>query len=333
MNTFIEKLAVELDIQIKLSNDLIHYKNSYKLSKDGKITGLSLYNTKLKSLERLRPVADHLKELVLIDNAVDKLEPLKHFSKLERLVKYKAIPASEIKHILKLTGIKFLELGETEITDTSCLGDLAQLEHLYIGSSFSLNEVKGLEKLLNLKYLDCSGSKFLSIEQICGHEGIDCLRVSCSELEKMSGIERFPNLAEIDLSSTGITKIEGLESLQKLQKLNISASNLKKISGLDNQENLEILHLGYSDITKIEGLDALVNLRRLNLRECKIRKAENLASLESLEYLGLEMNEIEEIDTAFLSSIRNPCKIYLGGNKISSKNIDKDIPEHIELSF
>lgn len=332
MNEFIKELGRKLDKQIVLSEEIIPYKNTYTKGNEGNITGLSLYNTKLKELDVLRPIADDLLELYLIENAIHDLMQLEHFSKLVKLgLRDSTIANTDVKHLLNLTKLKFLELSETEIRDTSYLGNLNKLEYLHLGSSFHLTEIKGLEKLTNLKVLDCSGSKFLSIQQIDGPEGIDRISVSCSELESMSGIERFPNLKEIDISSTGVTEIKGLESLRELRKLNVSASNLKKISGLDTLENLENLHLGHGELTKIEGLDALINLRRLNLRENEIRKVENLESLVSLEYLGLEMNNIDAIDSTFLSVIRNPCEIYLGGNNIGMQDIGIHPPDHISL--
>lgn len=333
MIDFIKKLEKKLDTQIIHSEKRIKGKNYFNLDSNGNVKTLSIWETDLKDLNVLLPIADNLVELDVGYCNIKTLGPLKRFSKLETLdLSLNRLHASSLVHLNYLKNLKKLNLGVTNLKDTSPLSNLTNLEKLCVSGSDRLYEVKGLEKLKSLEYLDVGGSPISSIKKINAPDTLRHLSIRGDEIEKLAYLDKFPNL-ESFVFEGDIEKIEGLDELQKLKELFISGNGLKKIEGLDKLQNLEILDLSNNLLKEIRGLDALVNLKQLNLNENEIVKIENLDNLTKLELLLVEANyNLSDFDTQFLQNLESECHIYIRGFKDSDK-IKSMAPENVKINF
>lgn len=331
MNDFIKKLEKDFDTQIIYSKEHI-WENYYDVDEDGNITTLYLNEIDLKDLDVLLPIANSLVKLALPYCNVEMLRPLNAFSRLETLdLNGNKLPEKSFRYLGDLKSLKNLDLTATELKDTSLLGDLMNLEILYIGCNPYL-EVNGLEHLKFLQQLDVSLTRIDHIKKINVNENIRSLNIGETKIEKITDLERFPYLEELRVNGTRVGKIEGLDTLHNLKQLFISATHVEEIEGLDSLTNLEVLDLSYNEISKIKGLDNLKNLRELNLNENKITKVENLDHLINLEYLIFEANKIKEFDTSFLSNLVSECFISLCFTGDYIKEI-KDVPKNVTIKF
>lgn len=332
MTDFIKKLEKEFNTQIIYSKEHI-WENYYDLDEDGNIMTLYLNKVDLKDIDVLLPIADSLVKLAIPYCNVEMLRPLNAFSRLETLdLTGNELPEKSFRNLGDLKSLKNLDLGATELKDTSLLGDLMNLEILYIGGGNRYLEVNGLEHLKFLQRLDVTLTKIDHIKKINVNENIRSLNIGETKIEKITDLERFPYLEELRVNGSRVDKIEGLDTLHNLKQLLISSTHVEEIEGLESLKNLEVLDLSRNEISKIKGLDNLKNLKRLNLSENKISKVENLDHLINLEFLSFKINKIKEFDTSFLSNLVSECFISLcfTGNYI--KEI-KDVPKNVTIKF
>ncbi|WP_300686880.1 leucine-rich repeat domain-containing protein [Chryseobacterium sp.] len=333
MTDFIKKLEKEFNTQIIYSNKHI-WRNYYDVDNDGNITTLYLDKIDLKDLYVLLPVAHSLVNLGVLDCNIRTLVTLKSFTRLEILsLRQNNLYGSTLEHLSYLKKLKKLDLRGTNLTDTSSLGTLNNLEMLFIGGSDHLDEIKGLESLKSLYHLDVSNSCINSIENICANENIRVLNLKGTNLKKITHLERFPNLESLNLDGTLVEKIEGLQASKNLKELFISTWRIKRIEGLESLTKLEVLDLYLNEISKIEGLDNLTNLKWLSLNSNKITKVENLDNLTNLELLLLEANEsITYFDTAFFHNLISECYIYMR-DMMEIERIQTAAPENVKINY
>jgi hypothetical protein len=162
-----------------------------------------------------------------------------------------------------------------------------------------LTEIKGLEKLVNLKQLD----------------------LSINQLTEIKGLEKLVNLKQLDLFNNKLTEIKGLENLVNLQQLNLSHNQLTEIKGLENLANLQILHLSDNQLIEIKGLETLANLQILYLSNNQLIEIKGLETLANLKQLILENNSIS--DMLPLKQLKQLKGLDLSNNRI------KELPEWI----
>ncbi|OVE55791.1 leucine-rich repeat domain-containing protein [Chryseobacterium mucoviscidosis] len=332
MTDFIKKLEKEFDIQIIRSKEHI-WDNYYDVDEDGNIKTLYLNKVNLKDLDVLLPIANSLVNLALVKCNIRTLESLKYFTRLEVLnLCLNSLHGSTLRHLKYLKYLRYLDLGGTNLKDTSILGDLIGLEILSISGGNAYREINGLEQLKSLQHLNVSWSGIDHIKKIKVNENIRSLNIGETDIKRITDLERFPHLEELRVNGTLVEKIEGLDTLQNLKQLFISATQVEEIEGLESLTNLEILDLSYNEISKVKGLDSLKNLRKLNLNENKITKVENLDRLINLEFLTLEVNKIKEFDASFLYKLISECFISLCFTGDYIKEI-KDVPKNVTIKF
>lgn len=332
MTDFIKKLEKEFDTQIIRSNEHI-WENYYDVDEDGNVITLYLDEIDIKDFDMLLPIAYSLVNLALVKCNIRTLRSLKYFKRLEVLnLRRNILPNSELMNLNNLKSLKNLDLGGTDLKDTSVLGDLLGLEVLSIIGGNPYREINGLEQLKSLQHLNVSWSAIDHIKKIKVNENIRSLNIGETDIKRITDLERFPHLEELRVNGTLVEKIEGLDTLHNLKQLFISATQVEEIEGLESLTNLEVLDLSYNEISKIKGLDSLKNLRKLNLNENKIIKVENLDRLINLEFLTLEVNKIKEFDASFLSNLVSECFISLCFTGDYIKEI-KDVPKNVTIKF
>ena len=96
-----------------------------------------------------------------------------------------------------------------------------------------IQEIKGLEFLVNLQKLD----------------------LYRNQIKEIKGLESLVNLQELDLSDNQIQEIKDLELNVNLQKLDLSWNQIQEIKGLNI--NLQELYLSNNQIQEIKGLESL----------------------------------------------------------------------------
>jgi len=136
--------------------------------------------------------------------------------------------------------------------------DLEKVTRLYFTYN-ELTDIKGLEKLTQLTYLDLTGN-FLTDDPWPGLGG--SLSVYTSRT-----LENLTNLKKLGLTKNQLTNVTGLENLTQLTFLILERNQLTDVKALKNLTRLTFLNLGYNKLTELpKGLENLTQLKQLELR-------------------------------------------------------------------
>ena len=192
----------------------------------------------------------------------------------------------------------------------------------------SIKTIEGIEKCLNLKYVD----------------------LSYNEIEDISPLSHLSKLTHLDLKMNfRITNIQPLANLNQLRYLDIFHNQIHDISSLDKLLNLETLYIDHNPITdisvvsnfkllerlrafdtnieEITALSQLKNLQYIQLSNCNISNINPLQGLIEIHLLSVSYNNIEDISPLINNTgIAKGDTVYLAGNPLNQLSINSYIP-------
>mgnify|MGYP000480570228 CR=1 FL=1 len=206
------------------------------------------------------------------------------------------------------SGLRKLELTQTNISDISELSTLPSLLSVYISndtnSEVSLQE--GVEDLAKLK-----GLALLSLHNF-----------NLTDETAQSVVDALPQLYTLSLRKTRLTKAPDFSNHPNLTNLYLADSEIGDVSGILNLSSLQELDLSGNAPLEFpsEGLD-FPNLITIKLYDTGIISLDALSKLNSLTYLQAYNSQIS--DMRGISELTNLKTINLYGNKLTSLNIDK----------
>ncbi|TKI53207.1 hypothetical protein FC756_25200, partial [Lysinibacillus mangiferihumi] len=176
--------------------------------------------------------------------------------------------AKEVINFLKdnnINGIS-LEMDEKILPNVDFLSELTQLEYLNLGRK-SYENLNGIEKLVNLEYLDFEG--------IC-EESLDLSKLTkLQDLfvlynKKIQNMFDCVNLKRLVIHHYKKKNTDEFTKLKKLKILEIWSSPIQNIDGLMDLKEIERLELRY--LSKLESIDGIKNntsIKELWIQNCK----------------------------------------------------------------
>jgi len=167
------------------------------------------------------------------------------------------------------SGLQELVLIDCKLSDAFYLSAISSLRITGTeeGRLDSIDDIKGFEKLKNLRNLDLSTNNISEITKLENLTNLVNLNLSHNNISEIKGFETLKNLEVLNLEFNNIKEIKNLENLVNLRELNLSENkDITEIKSLGKLKNLEILIL-YNNyrINEIKGLEGSKNLRILNI--------------------------------------------------------------------
>ncbi|MEI7597183.1 MAG: DUF4153 domain-containing protein [Bacteroidota bacterium] len=204
----------------KLDNLLILTSKSLLGSKMGQL----IENDEINN----RPLFEQLKVLDVSDNSLSSLKGINNYKKLERLNISNNTGPNDFSELQELIFLKDLNASKTQLNIVNFLEKNVNLEKLNISSCSSNGlELKGIEKLKNLRVLDLSVNSIIDIKYL-------------TELK---------NLEELNIVLC-VTNYIGLENV-KASILYISYSDNFPIEILKKMKSLKTLYVNGADATQL----------------------------------------------------------------------------------
>lgn len=250
-------------------------------------------------------------------------------------------------------NLKYLLLGNENITDLGPLSNLTKLEVLDLNQNYTVEDIAPIYNLTNLKKLTLYSNPIKDISGLGNLTKLTELYLMYTHISDISSLRSLVNLEILYLSGVGeaitFNSIEPLSNLTKLRHLHLTGGGITDIKPLENMTELVLLDLSYNNLTEISPVSKMKNLIRLYIRRNNVENISGIKNLENLDYLdaadnqikdiselqylpnihliGLSRNKIEDIT----SLVNNPylgagVYIYLGSNPLNEKSINEYIP-------
>ncbi len=297
-----------------------------------KLKSLELINLELKNLEFL----NSLILLEFLDISYNNFTEIRGLSNLKKLKKIK-INSDKIKTIGDINTINSLEvidLSYSKFDDYKTIERFQNLKEINFRFS-SITKVSNLKLLPNLKKLDLSFTRIDDMVNLGEIPSLIFFEYICPFKTKINDLKRLEGLEYLNLSGdyiywdllkpTYIESIAGISELVNLKRLYLSQQNLDKIEDLYQLKSLEKLSLSWNKFSKIDN-DCFENLKGLNLSYNNLNSISG--NMENMRELILTSNNIRNIESQFLSNIKNECILDIRGNPIKSLSF---IPKNIKL--
>lgn len=254
---------------------------------------------------------------------------------------------SQIPDISLLKELIDLEFKDNKINDLGILSNLNKLEYLDLSNN-NINDISAIKNLFNIEHLDLSNNNIKNISAIKNNKNLKSLDINNNPIEDISIIKEMTLLEWLNISYTDIDNINDISKLYKLKSINCSGlKKLKSIRALiflpnvwslelnDNpqldfntisiplfKDNIEYLYMKNSNLTNLNFMKGL-NPRQLFIENNKIESLEALKNCTDLFKIVAEKNEIKSLNG--LENLKNLVVIYIGDNKITLSEEDKNI--------
>lgn len=157
-------------------------------------------------------------------------------------IKLKGKNIEELHEIEKIFRLEIIDLNNQVLTqiDLEPLKILFNLSELIVLNQ-NISELKNVEKLKSLRYLDLSQNPISDLETLFKLKNIETLILRNCPIISTEGFEFLANLKNLDISGTKISKIKHFYTLSKLENLDISNTKIKAINMLEENKNLKKL--------------------------------------------------------------------------------------------
>ena len=194
------------------------------------------------------------------------------------------------------------------------IGDLKNLERLYLNNNQIRKLPESISKLKNLQTLDLRNNQITSLPKTL---------TSINDLRCDDNVVFTTNkLQELQQWLRGLGQNYTIDELKNLQKLDLEATKINKQitelpAGIGELKNLKNLYLGGNKISKLPStVGELKNLEKLYLDDNQIQELpDSIGNLSNLQYLWLHENQISKLPST-IGELKNLEKLYLDDNQI-----------------
>lgn len=206
----------------------------------------------------------------------------------------------------------------------SDLTGITELDCNNINTGFPyIEDLTGIEYLVNLRKLDLSGNKIVDLKPLEGLARLEELLLVNNKISKLDSLSHLNNLEKLSIGNyrhgrdygNTLSNLAPLNSLGKLKDLELESSNIN-INELKQLKNLEKLNLNFSfQLKDISGLSNLTNLRSLSLSYAQIENLESLKEMHKLEELDIGNTNVTDVSIIYnIKSLK----------KLTAYNVIKD---------
>ncbi|AKA68125.1 leucine-rich repeat domain-containing protein [Clostridium scatologenes] len=119
-----------------------------------------------------------------------------------------------------------------------------------------IQDISGIENLINLQFLDLSQSKINDISELKNLSKLQTLLLNDNEISDIGSLQNLTDLKQLDLEDNRISDITPLQYLSDLSELSLKNNRITNISRLKWLTNLKTLYLSknqISDYSPVKG--------------------------------------------------------------------------------
>jgi hypothetical protein len=240
-----------------------------------------------------------LRELTLIgisENHIKSIEGLSRCVLMEKIdLQFNEKNMGKIANLRGIEGmanLKYLSMVRTEITDTSALAKLSNLEYIEILSPtlVQFTPSENFEKLSVLAF----GSTRYSMED-----------AKCKKLISIGSSKYAVNMKEINLAGTSISEFPNFTNTKSISRVTISNTPICDFSNMISVNSIEELELeNCPDIIDFKGFENVTSIGQFSIKHC-----DSLKSFKGFENVKTPMERLELEDCPMVENIEDLPKV------------------------
>ncbi|WP_373399131.1 leucine-rich repeat domain-containing protein [Algoriphagus halophilus] len=211
------------------------------------------------------------------------------------------------------------QISEYDSIDINQLYRFVEMDSLDISGTDSLLNLKPMEAMRQLKYVNLSNTQITELGPISNVTFLEYLDVSNTPASDIQFIKYSDRLKHLDISNTQIQHIEELANLKSLTSLKADYTPIMSFAVLNEFDSLKNLSLVQSGFNSAENIKELKHLKRLDLSRNYLINFTSLAELMDLEYLNLSETNIQDLTP--LNNLENLQEVDMTGTQVSDISV------------
>ncbi|MEN2281274.1 leucine-rich repeat domain-containing protein [Algoriphagus sp. SE2] len=217
------------------------------------------------------------------------------------------------------------QVSEFDSVDIDLLYRFVSMDSLDISGTDSLLNLKPLEAMRELKYVDLSNTQITELAPISNVTFLEYLDVSNTPASDIQFIKYSDRLKHLDISKTEIRHIEELANLKTLTSLKADYTPIMSFAVLNEFDSLESLSLVESGFNSAENISNLKNLSFLDLSRNYLINFTSLSELEGLKYLNLSETNIQDLTP--LNKLENLEQVDITSTQVADISVLNSKPK------
>ncbi len=199
----------------------------------------------------------------------------------------------EIEPLSKVTGLRSLNMSNTQISDLKPLRNLTNLETLNFAFTV-VDDLSPLKYAIGLKELVMNNTNVEDISVLSSLEKLEKLDISYTRIISPDAIAGSVNMKEMDLSFTQVGSLDFVRKMKGLKTLMLSGTPVNQLNGLEEVDSLEVLSITQTIIDNFYALEGAANLKYIFADSTEVSSLEPLAGTSSLEKVYCDHTKIDD---------------------------------------
>ncbi len=208
------------------------------------------------------------------------------------------------------TNLRDIDCRNTDVTDLKAIIPLKKLIYLNIGGT-KITDLSPLKGFFQLRSLKCVNSPVTSLEPIKDEDSLQEFLASYSKIESIEPMKSWIELRHLDISGTPIKSIMALEGMHVMVKF--SCSNIKVPASdfkvLKYMGALEELHCSGTNLNNLTPLSRLTNLHTININGTQVDDLKPIENLPNLEVLYCQKTKVTKAAVEAFQKKQPKCKV------------------------
>lgn len=247
-------------------------------------------------------------------------------------ISYDQVTNNDIAKLKKLKNLESLEIITCFLDDedVKVIGELTQLQKLFLSGNTDITDVSPLNNLKNLVYLDLSDTKTEDVSCLTNLTGLQKLWLNNTNVSDLSILETYTFLETLGINSLSELDENSLVLPATVKYLHCENNGLESLSFVVGSESLMYLDASGNKISDITPLSKYENIFEVDLSD------NNVSDISPVCKSGVNKLMFNNNNISDISSLSGICvsTLELAGNQISdiSALADNSNLFHLDLS-
>ena len=172
------------------------------------------------------------------------------------------------------------------------LREIVRFTEVDLTDRSSIHDLSPLSKLVDLKYIDMSGTRVTDLVPLRNLTKLEVLNCSRTNVVDLAPLRYATNLRELVCEETKVADLRLLASFPKLEKLYCSGSPVRTLATIPGLKDLRCASTPIANLSPLASMAALVSL---DCAETSVSDLQPLVSATQLRLLNIEGTAVDDL--------------------------------------